>query len=126
MFSEVCHIQFYQRSGSGESMRLEVHLETGIHLHAVVFHLHGTILFALIVAQRLVEQVVGIGIYCEAGLLAPSVAGIQVEIVHTVVVAVELTAGAHLVDEGRGEVVREADAHTRLLIEERGIGGVLR
>ena len=43
---------------------LEIDLESGIHLHTIVFHLHGAVLVALIVAQGLVEQVVCLGKDC--------------------------------------------------------------
>ena len=88
--------------------------------------MHGAVLLTLIVAQRLVEQVVGVGVDCKLLLLSPGVAGVEVEIVHVAVVAVESTAGAHLVDERRSEVVRQTEAQSTLLEEERGIGSMLR
>ena len=42
---------------------LEIDLESGIHLHTIVFHLHCAVLVTLIVAQGLVEQVVYLGKY---------------------------------------------------------------
>lgn len=97
---------------------LQVDLNTCVDLHSVVLHLHGAVLLTLIVAQRLVEQVVGVGVDCKLLLLSPGVAGVEVEIVHVVVVAVESTAGAHLVDERRSEVVRQTEAQSTLLEEK--------
>lgn len=84
---------------------LEIDFETHVHLHTVVFHLHGAVFLALIVAERLVEKVVSVGIDCVFRFLSPRVAGVEVKVVHLVVIAVELAAGAHFVDECRGEVV---------------------
>ena len=84
---------------------LEIDFDTSVDLHAVVFHLHGAAFLALIVAERLVEKVVGVGIDRVFRFLSPRVAGVEVKVVHFVLIAVELAAGAHFVDECRGEVV---------------------
>lgn len=84
---------------------LEIDFDTSVDLHAIVFHLHGAVFLALIVAERLVEKVVGVGIDRVFRFLSPRVAGVEVKVVHLVVIAVELAAGAHFVDECRGKVV---------------------
>ena len=86
---------------------LEIDFEACIDFYTIVFDLHCALLFTLIVAERLVEQVVGFGKDCELILLAPCVAHVEVELVHLVIIAVECSAASvHLVDEARCEVVR--------------------
>ena len=105
---------------------LEIYFETCIHLYTIVLDLHCALLFALIVAEWLVEEVVGFSKDCELVILAPSVAHVEVKIVHLVVVAVEFAAASvHLVDEARCEVVRQADIDAVLLKIERSVGCVL-
>ena len=41
---------------------LEINFDTSVDLHAIVFHLHGAVFLALIVAERLVDKEVVLGI----------------------------------------------------------------
>ncbi len=105
---------------------LEIDFDTSVDLHAIVFHLHGTILGTLVVTQGLIKQVGGIGKYGELILFAKSVAGIEVEIVYAVVVAVEGCHGTKLIDEARSGIPTQAQVYTLVLEVQRSVGGVLR
>ena len=84
---------------------LELDFHAGVEAGSVVFALHGARTDALVVAQRLVQQIDGFGIDSRFERFAEGVADVQIQVVHLVVVAVVERTCTHFVDEGRGEVV---------------------
>ena len=107
-------------------MCLKINLYSGIHLYTVVFGLHGTVFRSLVVAERLVQQVIGFGIECSLYFLSERIACIGVHVVHFVVVTVVESAFTHFIDKVGSEIIAYADVQSGFLEIERSIGGVCR
>lgn len=107
-------------------MCLKINLHSGIHLYTVVFGLHGTVFRSLVVAERLVQQVIGFGIECSLYFLSERIACVGVHVVHFVVVTVVESAFTHFIDKVGSEILAYADVQSGFLEIERSIGGVCR
>ena len=86
-------------------LTLKVDFKSCIDAYAIVFSLHGTVGSALIVTQGLVQQISRFGIEGRFELFAESVAGIYIQIVDFIVVAVVEGFLAHFVDEFARKVI---------------------
>ena len=95
-------------------MCLKINLHSGIHLYTVVFGLHGTVFRSLIVAERLVQQVIGFGIECSLYFLSERIACIGVHVVHFVVVTVVESAFTHFIDKVGSEIYSLRGCSVRL------------
>ena len=96
---------------------LESYFHTGSKANAIVLALSGVFFSALVVAQRLVEQVGSFGVDSGLEFLAEGVTGVDVHIVDRIVVAIVELRAAHFVDERRCIVLAQADIEAPFIEE---------
>ena len=105
---------------------LELDFHAGVEAGSVVFALHGARTDALVVAQRLVQQIDGFGIDSRFERFAEGAADVQIQAVQLVVVAVVERTCTPSADPGRGEDVTQTRVEACFFKKEGSVRGVFR